>query len=82
MRSIFGSSDVKRPISCGRRSSGKFAYLLVFLPVGNGRRTIRGGSICVGIIVNLAGLTVSPVLKEWKSDVPSIVHAWRLRRAD
>jgi phosphatidylglycerophosphate synthase len=45
----------------------------------------RGGifvavPIYVGILVDLEGLVVSFVLKEWKSDVPSIVHAWRLRR--
>jgi phosphatidylglycerophosphate synthase len=45
----------------------------------------RGGllmavPIAVGILVDLEGLAVSFVLKEWKSDVPSIVHAWRLRR--
>jgi phosphatidylglycerophosphate synthase len=34
----------------------------------------------VGILVDLEGLAVSFVLKEWKSDVPSIVHAWWLRR--
>jgi hypothetical protein len=36
--------------------------------------------IYVGILVDLEGLAVSFVLRAWKSDVPSIVHAWRLRR--
>jgi phosphatidylglycerophosphate synthase len=45
----------------------------------------RGGifvavPIYVGILVDLEGLAVSFVLRAWKSDVPSIVHAWRLRR--
>jgi phosphatidylglycerophosphate synthase len=45
----------------------------------------RGGlfvavPIYVGILVDLEGLAVSFVLREWKSDVPTIVHAWRLRR--
>jgi phosphatidylglycerophosphate synthase len=39
-----------------------------------------GVPLYVGILVDLEGLAVSFVLKEWKSDVPSIVHAWRLRR--
>jgi phosphatidylglycerophosphate synthase len=46
----------------------------------------RGGlfvavPIYVGILVDIEGLAVSFVLQEWKSDVPSIVHAWRLRQA-
>jgi CDP-diacylglycerol--glycerol-3-phosphate 3-phosphatidyltransferase len=45
----------------------------------------RGGllvavPITVGILVDLEGLAVSLLLREWKSDVPSIVHAWRLGR--
>jgi phosphatidylglycerophosphate synthase len=45
----------------------------------------RGGlfvavPIYVGILVDFEGLAVSFVLCEWKSDVPSIVHAWRLRQ--
>jgi phosphatidylglycerophosphate synthase len=45
----------------------------------------RGGlfmavPIYVGIVADLEGLAFSVVLREWKSDVPSVVHAWRLRR--
>jgi CDP-diacylglycerol--glycerol-3-phosphate 3-phosphatidyltransferase len=45
----------------------------------------RGGlfvavPIYAGVLVDLEGLAVSLVLREWKSDVPSIVHAWRLSR--
>jgi len=45
----------------------------------------RGGlfvavPIYLGVLVDLEGLAVSFVLSEWKSDVPSIVHAWRLSR--
>ena len=36
--------------------------------------------IYLGILVDLEGLAVSFVLREWKSDVPTIVHAWRLRQ--
>jgi len=32
-----------------------------------------------GIVVDLEGLAVSVVLGTWTNDVPSIVHAWRLR---
>jgi phosphatidylglycerophosphate synthase len=45
----------------------------------------RGGffvavPIYLGILVDLEGLAVSFALRAWKSDVPSIVHAWRLSR--
>jgi CDP-diacylglycerol--glycerol-3-phosphate 3-phosphatidyltransferase len=45
----------------------------------------RGGlyvavPVYVGILVDLEGVAVSVVLREWKSDVPSLVHAWRLRQ--
>jgi CDP-diacylglycerol--glycerol-3-phosphate 3-phosphatidyltransferase len=36
--------------------------------------------IYVGILADLEGLAVSSVLRAWKSDVPSIVHAWQLSR--
>jgi len=39
-----------------------------------------GVPIYVGILVDLEGLAVSFVLRGWKSDVPSVVHAWRLRQ--
>jgi CDP-diacylglycerol--glycerol-3-phosphate 3-phosphatidyltransferase len=32
-----------------------------------------------GIVADLEGLAVSVVLPSWMNDVPSIVHAWRLR---
>ena len=42
--------------------------------------TLVGVPIYVGILVDLEGLAVSFVLRGWKSDVPSVVHAWRLRQ--
>jgi phosphatidylglycerophosphate synthase len=38
-------------------------------------------AIYVGIAADLEGLAISCVLKAWKADVPSIVHALRLRAA-
>lgn len=35
--------------------------------------------IYLGIVADIEGLAISFVLKEWKSDVPSIVHATKLR---
>jgi CDP-diacylglycerol--glycerol-3-phosphate 3-phosphatidyltransferase len=36
-------------------------------------------AIYVGILADLEGLAISIVLREWKTDVPTIFHAFRLR---
>ena len=38
-------------------------------------------AIYIGIVADLEGIVISFVLLEWKNDVPSILHAVRLRRA-
>jgi CDP-diacylglycerol--glycerol-3-phosphate 3-phosphatidyltransferase len=38
-------------------------------------------AIWVGVAADLEGLAISIVLRRWRTDVPSVVHAWRLRRA-
>jgi len=37
--------------------------------------------IWLGILAALEDLAVSVVLREWRTDVPTLVHAWRLRHA-
>jgi CDP-diacylglycerol--glycerol-3-phosphate 3-phosphatidyltransferase len=37
--------------------------------------------LLLGIVSDLEGLMVSLVLPEWHYDVPSLVHAWRLRHS-
>jgi CDP-diacylglycerol--glycerol-3-phosphate 3-phosphatidyltransferase len=37
-------------------------------------------AVCVGIVADLEGLAISIALDRWQSNVPSIVHALRLRR--
>lgn len=37
--------------------------------------------IVVGLVADAEGLLISMLLREWATDVPSIVHAWRLRQA-
>jgi CDP-diacylglycerol--glycerol-3-phosphate 3-phosphatidyltransferase len=37
-------------------------------------------AIYVGIVADLEGLLISVLLPEWRSDVPSFLHALRLRR--
>ena len=36
-------------------------------------------AVLVGIVADLEGLAISAVMPRWQSDVPTIVHAWRLR---
>ena len=38
-------------------------------------------AIWVGIVADVEGLAISALLREWRSDVPSFVHALGLRRA-
>jgi phosphatidylglycerophosphate synthase len=38
-------------------------------------------ALLLGIVSDLEGLLVSLVLPEWHHDVPSLVHAWRLRHS-
>ena len=33
-----------------------------------------------GLVCDLEGLAASFILREWHADVPSVVHAWRLRK--
>jgi CDP-diacylglycerol--glycerol-3-phosphate 3-phosphatidyltransferase len=38
-------------------------------------------AIYVGIMADVEGLAISVMLREWKSDVPTLVHAIRVRQA-
>jgi len=38
-----------------------------------------GAAVYIGIVADLKGLTISALLPDWRSDVPSVVHAVRLR---
>ena len=39
-------------------------------------------AIYIGIAADLEGLAISIVLREWKTDVPTILHAFKLRSAE
>jgi phosphatidylglycerophosphate synthase len=39
-------------------------------------------AIYVGIIADIEGLLISLVLPRWQADVPTLVHAWRVRHAE
>ncbi len=38
-------------------------------------------AVYMGVIADLEGLAISMVLREWRSDVPTMLHALRLRRS-
>jgi phosphatidylglycerophosphate synthase len=38
-------------------------------------------AIYIGIVADIEGLAISVVLPKWQTDVPTLVHAWRLRAA-
>lgn len=38
-------------------------------------------AVWLGIVADLEGLAISVVLMRWVNDVPSVVHAWRLRES-
>jgi CDP-diacylglycerol--glycerol-3-phosphate 3-phosphatidyltransferase len=57
-----------------------FSGFFSLLALGKGGLLV-GVAIYAGIAVDLEGLAISMVLREWTNDVPSIVHAVRLRRA-
>ncbi len=39
-------------------------------------------AIYVGIVADLEGLAISIVLRQWETDVPTILHAFRLRSVE
>lgn len=39
-------------------------------------------AIYFGIVADVEGLVISLVLPRWRADVPTLVHAWQLRRAE
>ena len=39
-------------------------------------------AIWVGVIADVEGLAISTVLRQWRTDVPTLVHAIRLRRIE
>ena len=57
-----------------------FVAFLLLLGFGSGGFAI-GVAIALGVVADLEGLAISMLLREWKNDVPSLVHALRLRAA-
>jgi len=38
-------------------------------------------AIFAGVMADLEGLSISLLLRSWKNDVPTVFHAWQLRRS-
>jgi CDP-diacylglycerol--glycerol-3-phosphate 3-phosphatidyltransferase len=56
-----------------------FAGFFSLLALGSSGYAVTA-AIYVGIVADIEGLVISALLSEWKTDVPSFVHALRLRR--
>ncbi|MFI5185033.1 MAG: CDP-alcohol phosphatidyltransferase family protein [Vicinamibacteria bacterium] len=59
---------------------GMALFLGLALLLGSGQGSGISVVIIVGIYCDLEGLAASLVLPTWTHDVPSILHAWRLRQ--
>lgn len=61
---------------------GVFLFIGFFalLALGIGGQSVAI-AIYAGIIADIEGLAISIVLQEWKTDVPSLIHAIRLRQS-
>jgi len=55
-----------------------FAAFFSLLVFGENGRVVDA-AICIGIVADLEGLAISLTLRRWRSDVPSVFHAMRLR---
>ena len=52
-------------------------FMVLVMRQGRGWVT---AALLLGIVSDLEGLAATLLLPEWRHDVPSLVHAWRLRR--
>ncbi len=55
-----------------------FAGFLSLLAFGSDG-VLVDGAVYLGIVADLEGLAISTLLRDWRSDVPSVVHAVKLR---
>jgi phosphatidylglycerophosphate synthase len=58
-----------------------FAGFFSLLALGRSGAAVAA-AIWLGIVADIEGLAISAVLERWKNDVPSIVHAVRLRNRE
>ena len=60
---------------------GVSLFLAAVSVIGLGRaRPAVDAAVALGIVADVEGLAISVVLPRWTRDVPSLAHAWRLRR--
>jgi CDP-diacylglycerol--glycerol-3-phosphate 3-phosphatidyltransferase len=55
-----------------------FAGFFSLLALGSDN-VLVDAAVYIGIVADLEGLTISTLLPDWRSDVPSVIHAVRLR---
>jgi len=58
-----------------------FAGFFTLLVLGRSDWTVSA-AVWLGIVADVEGLAISALLTRWVNDVPSIVHAYRLRKAE
>ncbi|GAB4061714.1 CDP-alcohol phosphatidyltransferase family protein [Uliginosibacterium sediminicola] len=58
---------------------GLFAGFLGILAGGNTGWAVWLAAL-PGILADIEGLAISAILPQWRNDVPSVLHAWRLRQ--
>jgi phosphatidylglycerophosphate synthase len=84
LRYVFDYAKFRREASYHMWSSKLFGVLLflgfVSLLVFAFDGLLVTLAIYVGIVSDIEGLAISFVLRDWRTDVPTIVHALRLRR--
>lgn len=83
VRYVFDYAKFKREAAYHMWSSklwGIFLFLgfLSLLGFGNGG-VLVSLAIYVGIIADLEGIAISMIIREWKNDIPSVVHAMEVR---
>lgn len=61
---------------------GVMLAVALFTLFATGSDALLGVAILCGLVSNLENLAITLVLRSWRHDVPSIVHAWRSRPAE
>lgn len=84
VRYVFDAVKFRREASYHMWSSklwgiALFAGFFSLLALGSNDMFLTA-AIYIGIIADLEGLAISMILRDWKSDVPTLLHALRLRR--
>jgi CDP-diacylglycerol--glycerol-3-phosphate 3-phosphatidyltransferase len=59
---------------------GLLLFLALLVLLGTGSAALLPFALAAGIVAELETLAITMTLPSWRHDVPSVWHAWRLRR--